>query len=292
MLIPAPRKQRYFIIDIAKCRDCHNCSISCNGEHEGNDWPGYTVSQPKHGHVWMEVIRTERGQFPVVDVAYRPTPCMQCQEAPCVMASGGAISRRPDGIVIIDVEKALGRKDLIAACPYGSIYWNAERAVPQKCTLCAHLLDDGYQQPRCVQSCFTGALRVEHLEETQMARLVQAEGLAQIHPEWGTRPNTYYKNLFRFDKVFIAGSAALRVGDFVDCAKGAKARLFRGQELLAEVMTDACGDFKFDQLEEDSGVYAIEVSLDGDRSGRVLVELGKSRNVGIVLIDVVAVSDG
>jgi len=284
-------KKWYFIIDLAKCLDCNNCFISCNDEHEGNDWPGYTLSQPKHGHRWINVLRTERGQYPLIDVAYRPSPCMHCQDAPCVRASGGAISRRSDGIVLIDVAKAMGREDLITCCPYGSIYWNAERKVPQKCTLCAHLLDDGYNQPRCVQSCFTGALKVERLEEAEMARLVQDEDLEQIHPEWGTKPNVYYKNLYRFNKVFIAGSVAVRVAEVVDCAKGAKARLFRGQELIAEVVTDAFGDFKFDQLAEDSGLYTVEVTLGSDRSQRLAVDLGKSRNLGIVLIGTVTTGD-
>jgi len=71
-----------FLIDVAKCWDCNNCTITCKDEHDGNDWPGYTQAQPRHGHRWMDVVRTERGQYPLVDVAYRPTPCMQCADAP------------------------------------------------------------------------------------------------------------------------------------------------------------------------------------------------------------------
>ncbi|WP_005037602.1 4Fe-4S dicluster domain-containing protein [Holophaga foetida] len=274
----------YFIIDVSKCWDCNNCLISCKDEHVDNEWPGYTLAQPLHGHRWMDVLRTERGQYPLIDVAYRPTPCMQCQDAPCVKASGGAITRRPDGIVLIDQEKAKGRQELAKSCPYGAIYWNEEKRVPQKCTMCAHLLDDGWKQTRCSQACFAGALKVVKLEDGELARMIQEEGLEQLHPELGTKPNVYYKNLYRFNKVFIAGSAAVKNGEIFDCAKGAKASLYRGKDKIAEAVADAFGDFRFDRLPEGSGVYAVDLELDGRRSQRVEVELGQSRNLGTLLV--------
>lgn len=277
-------KKWFFVIDVAKCMDCNNCFISCKDEHEGNEWPGYALAQPLHGQRWIDVLRTERGQYPLIDVAYRPTPCMHCQDAPCMKVSEGAIYRRSDGIVLIDPVKAKGMKHLVDACPYGSIYWNEGASVPQKCTLCAHLLDDGWKQPRCAHACFTGALRVERLEEPEMARMVREEGLEQVHPEWGTKPSVYYKNLYRFEKVFIAGTAAVMVGDLMDCAKGAKASLYRGGAKVAESIADAFGDFRFDKLEEGSGTYAVDLELAGRRSSRVDVQLGKSKNLGVIML--------
>ena len=69
-----------------------------------------------------------------------------------------AVYQRPDGIVLIDPEKAKDRKEIVDTCPYGAIWWNQETATPQKCTFCVHLLEDGWQQPRCVQACPTDAL--------------------------------------------------------------------------------------------------------------------------------------
>lgn len=252
-------KKYYFIIDVAKCWDCNNCFIACSDEHQGNDWPGISLAQPLHGQRWMNVERMERGQYPLIDVSYRPTPCMHCQDAPCVKASGGAISCREDGIVLIDPNKSKGKKELIDSCPYGAIYWNEENEVPQKCTMCAHLLDDGWKKPRCAQACFTGALRVEKLNEAELESLISSEGLEQLHPEKSTRPNTYYKNLHRFNKVFIAGSVAIKTGEIVDCAKGVSVSLYSGQEKLSETVTDTFGDFKFDGLEPDSTTYNVKI---------------------------------
>lgn len=277
-------KKKYLIIDVAKCWDCNNCFITCSDEHESNDWPGYTLAQPRHDHRWMDVKRMERGQFPLIDVAYRPTPCMHCQDAPCAKASNGAITLREDGVVLIDQEKSKGMKELVGSCPYGAIFWNEEENVPQKCTMCAHLLDDGWEQPRCVQACFTGALRFEQLEEEELSDLIKVEGLLQLHPEKGTRPNVYYKNLHRFDKVFIAGSVAAQKEEILDCVKDAKVFLQRSGEVLSEVETDAFGDFKFDGLNENSGEYTVKIEIDGQERQSLVVELDKSLNIGTIVI--------
>ena len=80
----------------------------------------------------MNIERKERGQYPMVQVAYLPTPCMHCQEAPCMADSpAGTIYRREDGLVIIDPEKAKGHPEIVDTCPYGAIYWNEEAQVPR-----------------------------------------------------------------------------------------------------------------------------------------------------------------
>ena len=277
-------KEWYFIIDVAKCWDCNNCFIACKDEHEGNDWPGYTLAQPRHDHRWINVQRRERGQYPLIDVAYRPTPCMHCKDAPCVKASNGAITRREDGIVLIDPEQSKGRRDIVGSCPYGVIFWNEEQNAPQKCTMCAHLLDDGWSQPRCAQACFTGALQAISLEENEIKRMVESEGLAPLHPEKGTRPNVFYKNLYRFDKELITGSAAVENDGVVDCAQGVKVKLYRDDKVIQECVTDAFGDFRFDGLEQNSGAYKVELVSEERGAQAIQVELAASINLGTIMI--------
>jgi len=277
-------KEWYFIIDVARCWDCNNCFIACKDEHEGNDWPGYTLAQPRHEQRWINVMRRERGQYPLIDVSYRPTPCMHCKDAPCVEASGGAVTRREDGIVLIDPEKAKGKKDLVSSCPYGAIFWNDEKDVPQKCTMCAHLLDDGWEQPRCAQACFAGALKAVSLEDAEIEQMAAAEGLEQLHPEKGTRPNVYYKNLHRFHKEFITGSAAVQVDDVVDCAQGVQVKLYKDKDLLQECTTDAFGDFRFDGLVQNSGTYTVELQAQDGGVQTVKVDLTLSLNLGTIMI--------
>lgn len=277
-------KKRNLIIDIAKCHDCNNCFLACKDEYWENDFPPYSLAQPRHGHRWIDILRKERGQYPKVDVSYLPLPCMHCDDAPCVMESNGeAVYKRDDGIVLIDPKKAKGRKDILDICPYGAIWWNEEKAVPQKCTLCVHLLDDGWEQPRCVQACPTGALRIVHIEDSEMQKLKESEELEVYQPQCQTRPRVYYKNLNRYTKCFIAGSVALE--DIDECADGARITLRNSAgRVIATVVTNNYGDFKIDDLEENSGEYGLEVEHPGYPIQELSVELEDSINVGTIFL--------
>ncbi len=278
-------KKWNLIIDIEKCEDCNNCFLSCKDEHVDNDWPGYTLAQPRHGHRWINILRKERGQYPLIDVAYRPTPCMHCDRAPCIEAAkDGAVYKREDGIVIIDPEKAGGKKALLKACPYGAIWWNEEKDVPQKCTFCAHLLDEGWERPRCVQSCPTGALRALKVEDDEIKKIVNAESLERLHPEYGTEPRVYYKNLYRFSKCFLGGSVAFEKDGSTDCAEGAEISLVQGSKKIGERVTDTFGDFKFDHLEANSGTYTLEIRYQDYKESAVEVNLKGSLNVGTIMV--------
>ena len=148
--------------------------------------------------------------------------CNHCDNAPCVAKGGGAVSKRADGIVLIDPVKAKGRKDLVEACPYGHIWWNEELSLPQAWTFDAHLIDQGWKQTRGQQSCPTGAMRAICVDDDAMAKLAAEQGLETIKPELGTKPRVYYKNLWRYSTCFIAGSVSAQADGVVDCVEGAQ----------------------------------------------------------------------
>jgi Fe-S-cluster-containing dehydrogenase component len=272
------------IIDIAKCHDCNNCFLACKDEYCDNDFLPYSSAQPPHGHRWMDIKRLERGQYPLIDVAYLPTPCMHCDDADCIKAAENeAIYKREDGIVIIDPLKAKGQKALVDSCPYGAIWWNDESEIPQKCTFCAHLLDEGWTTPRCVQACPTGALEFVCVEDTDMKEKAELEVLEYFHPQYGLEPRVYYKNLFRFIKCFIAGSVVLSEPD--ECAEGAKITLKNGAgKVVDTTVTNNYGDFKFDALEANSGKYSLDVEYPGYGKQELSVDVEKSINIGTIFL--------
>ncbi|MGD8226454.1 MAG: hypothetical protein PVH82_02590 [Desulfobacteraceae bacterium] len=273
------------IIDVRKCEDCNNCFLACKDEHVDNDWPGYAVSQPRHGHRWIDIMRKERGQYPIIDVAYLPIPCMHCDVAPCIKAAkDGAVYKRDDGIVIIDPEKAKGQEDIVKACPYDAIWWNEENSVPQKCTFCAHLLDDGWKEPRCAQACPTGAIRAVRTKTRHMKATAASENLHVLYPQYNTTPRVYYKNLYRFTRCFIGGSVAYEKEGVIDCAERARVSLIKGSEKVSEVVTDNFGDFKFDNLEEDSGKYSLEISFMDYEKKILEVDLKASISLGTIVL--------
>jgi Fe-S-cluster-containing dehydrogenase component len=233
----------------------------------------------------MNIMRKERGCHWMLDVAYRPTPCMHCDDAPCIRAAAReAVYKRADGIVIIDPERAAGQKELVKACPYGAIYWNEESGVAQKCTLCAHLLDDGWEKPRCAQSCPTGALSAVCLEDDAMAGRAEAEGLRTLTPEWGTRPRVYYRNLHLYDECFVGGSVSFKEAGLDECAAGAKVTLQRDGEVVASTVADCFGDFKFDHLAGDSGTYTVLICFRGIEAALDVNVEGESVYLGEVLL--------
>ncbi|MGA8751569.1 MAG: 4Fe-4S dicluster domain-containing protein [Pseudolabrys sp.] len=268
------------IIDVAECTNCNLCTLAAMDEYVGNEFPGYSAPMPKHGHKWINILQKERGQVPAVDIAYVPTMCNHCDDAPCVAKGKGAAKKRDDGIVLIDPIKAKGCKDLVETCPYGHIWWNEELQVPQAWTFDAHLIDGGWQQTRGQQSCPTGAMRAVCVTDNEMAKLAAEQGLEVIKPELGTRPRVYYKNLWRFSKCFIAGSVSEQTNDgTIDCFEGAFVRLLKDGDVVAEATTDNYGDFKFDRLTENSGDYIVEISTGRSRK-TLTAQLGVSINLG------------
>lgn len=267
-------RQKYLVIDVALCHDCNDCFIACKDEHVDNEWLPYTNAQPRHGHRWMNIQRSERGQYPRIDVCYLPMPCQHCQDAPCIKANPDCISRRDDGIVMIDAAKAKGKKGLVDSCPYGAIYWNEADNVGQKCTMCAHLLDEGdMKMPRCAHSCPTEAIRYYEMEPAEMEKKVAEEKLEAYRPDYKSRPNVYYKNLYRYTKSFIAGGI-LKDGE---CCEGAEVTL-AGNGVNMSQTTDYFGDFKFDALLP--GEYSIAVN--GKQAKTLTID--SSVNVGSLVI--------
>ena len=55
-------------------------------------------------------------------------------------------------------------------------------------------------------------------------------------------------------------------------------------EKMGESTTDTYGDFKFDNLEENSGKYTLQIAYEGYKSKTVEVDLTHSLNVGIIFL--------
>jgi Fe-S-cluster-containing dehydrogenase component len=273
------------IIDVAECTNCNNCTLATMDEYIGNDWPGIAAPMPKHGHRWIDILQKERGQQTMIDIAYVPTLCNHCDDAPCMKAAqGGAITKREDGIVIIDPVKAKGQKQLVEACPYGHIWWNESLNLPQAWPFDAHLLDQGWTQTRGSQSCPTGAMKAVKLEDDAMARMAAEQGLEVMRPELATRPRVYYKNLWRYQSCFIGGSLSAEASGRIDCVEGARVQLMKAGAVIAQSTSDTYGDFKFDRLPENSGTYIVEIEADGRPRKTLEATLGESVYLGEIRV--------
>ncbi|MCP5075479.1 MAG: oxidoreductase [Rhodobacteraceae bacterium] len=273
------------IIDVALCHNCSNCFIACKDEHVGNDFPGYAAAQPLHGHSWIRIEQVERGQAPMVDTAYLPVTCNQCANAPCTKLGDGAVFQRDDGIVIIEPEKARGKEEIVASCPYGAIWWNEEMQLPQKWIFDAHLLDRGWKEPRCVQVCPTGAITAIKTSDAEMQSRAQSENLKVLSPEFGTAPRIHYRNLHRFTHHFLGGTVVGDVAGRTECLEGVAVELMQEGKPVAQAATDAFGEFKIDALSGGGANYILHLNREGYEPFEMAVVLGESRYLNELKLD-------
>ncbi len=270
------------LIDVTKCSGCHNCYLACRDEYFENDYPGYSAPQPLTGQYWMQIKEVERGTWPKPKLDYIPLPCQNCEAAPCVeVATDGAVYRRDDGIVIIDPVKAKGQKDIVNSCPYRVIYWNADLDLPQKCTFCAHMLDEGEPVPRCVEACPTGALLFGDLDDpkSDISQAVKALGTEDYHPEFGISPLVKYVGI---PKKFVVGEV-VRKDVPGECAEGVEVTL-EGDGVKLATQTDNFGDFEFEYLEKDKQLQ-LRVDLKGYASMIIDVDTHTDRDLGEIVLE-------
>ena len=271
------------IVDVARCDNCRVCFLSVKDEHAGNEFPGYAASQPAQGHNWLDLVRKERGSYPLVEAHFMPVMCNHCDDAPCMKAAkDGAVRKREDGIVIIDPEKARGQKQIVDACPYGAVSWNEEKQIPQAWIFDAHLLDAGWTQTRAEQGCPTGVFRAVKVEDAEMARIQASEALEVLKPELNTRPRVYYRNLHLMTKCFVGGSVAADVGGVEECVAGAEVVLKKEGREIGRATTDTFGEWKIDRLEPGSRGYQLEASGAPGRFSMQFDLGGESRYLGVM----------
>jgi len=271
------------VIDISRCTACYCCFVACKDEYWDNDYPPYSAPQPKLGQFWVDLVKKERGTYPCIKVAYMPVLCMQCNDAPCVKAAkNGAVYKRPDGIVIIDPQKAVGQKQIVDACPYHVIFWNEEKQLPQKCTFCVHLLEEG-KVPKCVQACPTQALIFGDLDnpESEVSKLLKSGKAEFFHPEYKAKPNVCYVDLYKITKCFIAGSVVY--GDTDECAEAVTVTLIsQSTGKLVKTTTNNYGNFEFDGL--DVGKYSVKFECPRYASKTVDVDLKTDSYLGEITL--------
>lgn len=272
-------------IDATRCTGCYACFLACKDEFVGNDYPNISAAQPNDGPVWVRIEETTHGSGTKIKVDYTPVMCQQCQDAPCMQAGdSGAVYRRADGIVIVDPEKAKGRKELVASCPYGAIVWNEALNLPQKCTLCAHMIDAGEKTVRCVETCPTQSLVFGDLDDPQSAisqRLREKDGQYESYmPSYNTQPTVKY---FGLTKPFIAGEVLLadKPGE---CAPGAMVTLTAKDGKTKRITSaDFLGDFEFKGLEADAE-YTVRAEHQGYAAREIAVRTAGSVNVGEIVL--------
>jgi len=179
-------KHYIMVIDLRKCVGCQACSAACKVEN----------SAPKHQYRTF-VSEFEIGSFPDVKKGFLAQLCNHCEKPYCIPACPvDATFKREDGIVVVDSTTCISCGYCVEACPYDRRFMNTITKVADKCTLCAHRIDDGLL-PACVETCVGGARVFGDINDknSHVSKLLEKFPHNVLKPYQGTNPQTFYISL-------------------------------------------------------------------------------------------------
>lgn len=177
------------VIDLERCIGCEACTVACQKEHQGTT-----------GFMRVKTQDSPRkdlpgGVYPLLRMTFMPLVCNHCSRPPCADACPvGAIEKRGDGAVMLDQATCDGCRACLDACPYAAILFDDDKAVAEKCNLCAHRIDKGLA-PFCVVCCEGQALHFGNLNDPddEAGRLAGRARSFQLLREKGTGPSVFYR---------------------------------------------------------------------------------------------------
>ena len=215
-------------VDLDRCTGCEACVRACRAE---NNIPTVGASQAATGRA-MNRIRVERyweGEFPDVQLKFRPVLCQQCDAAPCEpVCPTYASHHTEEGLNAQIYNRCIGTRYCANACPYNVRFFNffnpqwdkplhlqlnpdvsvREVGVMEKCTFCVQRINaaevqakkvgrpikDGELRPACVQSCPATALVFGDLNDpdSEVSRLSRSPRGSKLLEDLGTRPKVTY----------------------------------------------------------------------------------------------------
>jgi len=208
-------RQWTMIIDLRSCDGCQSqgtaprCTTACI--------EGHFAPEPME---WIQVFEQELAGG---GTQFIPTPCLQCQNPPCVnVCPVGATFSTPEGVVLIDQERCIGCRICMAACPYDRRFFNwgdppippealladyspdtqtpAIKGTVMKCDMCPDMARAG-TLPYCAQGCPNDAIYYGDLEEdiatngrhvVQVSRFLSENQAYQLKEHLGTKPRVHY----------------------------------------------------------------------------------------------------
>ena len=122
------------IVDNESCWGCRTCEVACKQENHAPE--GIRLIK-----VLEEGLEIMDGQLEFI---FRVSVCQHCDEPPCAeVCPEEAITKREDGIVVLDDEKCNGCGVCLDECPYDAIEFDSDMNVARKCNLCSDRVDNG-----------------------------------------------------------------------------------------------------------------------------------------------------
>lgn len=166
-----------FYVDTSRCIKCWSCEVACK---QWNQTPAGTAARR-----WL--VETDTGTFPDANRTFTSTACNHCEAPACVeQCPVGAITKRDDGMVVVDQDTCIGCQTCSKACPFGVPNYLPDTGKMDKCDGCLTCgrTDEGL--PHCAATCPTQALHFG--TQAEMEELAAAKSGARM--EGPTLPTT------------------------------------------------------------------------------------------------------
>ena len=161
-------------MDAERCVGCHACELACRNENELPDDVGYMK---------VTTIGPEIAADGSPQLFFLPLNCMHCGKPYCVdVCPTSALTKRADGIVLLDTAKCMGCKFCQWVCPFGAPQFNADRGYMEKCRLCVTRVEED-MEPVCVKGCHMKALKFGRLEELAVIARKKVARMLVFNPQ-------------------------------------------------------------------------------------------------------------
>lgn len=197
-------------IDLQLCFGCTECAVACKSN---NNLPN---------KMWWNRVLTDggdypdtaKGTYPNLTMAHYPVSCQHCANPACVKVCPVGATWRDEktGIVMQDVDKCIGCRMCMGACPYGARVFNWEEpayavdfplgdadapkhvaGVVEKCTFCGNRIARG-EVPACMEHCPGRARHWGDLDDpdSDVSRAITGRTTVRLLEDKGTDPSVYY----------------------------------------------------------------------------------------------------
>ncbi len=213
------------VIDLHSCIGCKACEAACYAE---NNIPVVGKENSREGRE-MSWLKVPPYKLSEKQTAYLPTPCQQCDSAPCEpVCPVYASVHNEEGLNAQIYNRCIGTRYCSNNCPYKVRRFNwgnvkhefpmtlqlnpevtvRERGVMEKCTFCVQRirnkeyqaktgnrkLEDGEIVPACAQTCPSEAIVFGDLldENSKVRKLIESKRKYQLLNELNTKTAVVY----------------------------------------------------------------------------------------------------
>lgn len=194
------------LIDLSRCIGCGACVVACKYQHdlswrEDQPWLGPQAELASANWTAVKTVEAARGADPTI--RYVKDQCMHCLEPACVSACPvKALAKQPLGAVTYDVNRCIGCRYCLMACPFGvpTFEWDRPISSVSKCNLCFERVSRG-DATACAAACPVKAI------EFGQRRELLAEARRRISAE----PDRYQPHIY--GETEVGGTSVLYVSD-------------------------------------------------------------------------------